>query len=31
MLEVKGSRQKRLAADFYNNKTLVTYHLQWAK
>ena len=31
MLEVKGSGQKRLVADFYNNKTLVTYHLMWAK
>ena len=31
MLEVKGSGQKRLVADFYNKKTLVTYHLMWAK
>ena len=31
MLEIKGNNTKRLVADFYNKKTLVTYHLMWAK
>jgi hypothetical protein len=31
MLEVNGNGVKRLVADFYDPKVLVTYHLMWAK